>query len=625
MKNKLKWLVLSVFVLCLTLFSQSDVQAASAILESHPWIFGFHYTYPQSPENFEKFDYVQTDSFTLNFDDGRGSVPVFCAQMTVLTVPGTIYTDEKTDAVNLTSIRASEIATISSVPNTLDNYIKELLPEAKKNMAIAYIWFLYNKDHDTTATPATAWFMWATTLGSAPYYLMDHYTDVTSEQLDLASRTPKIPNGYEYVNTDAIVAASNRPHQFPNDPDHTRMWNVDQMYATISSYENLKNYVRSFNENEQPEFNLNNVEIHPGSSITITDTANVLSKDEYTIKLEGAPSGLSARKEGNNVVITASADYCGEWRGNLVVTRFDIPGNDGANHFYGNAAGEQILFKGGLQKTAKYVPVYVHSGKITVAKKDADTGNVAQGDATLKGAQFTIYTDKACTHAVETIATEKVGNEYIATSDWLKVGTYYVKETQPPTGYNLLDEVLTVTVDGSDHDPLFPKVQLANKVKRGKVHLVKQDDNSEGSTDNPAVGAKLKLHLNSAKTEEENVNTYYAIVKEDGTAEFFDEPWKAKHPDEECTIPYGTYTITEVDGGKGDSTHYFMDNIVEVNINDQGVERYYIVRENPPEPYLSIQKVDKFDGKPVKIAGAKSINNSFSSFTVPSKHLFILP
>ena len=573
MKNKLKWLVLSVFVLCLTLFSQSDVNAITPQGIGHKYVnVGFKFTY----DTYSRQNYVGTDVFYLDIDGT--TMPVFCVQLPIGTDPGNVYTEELVDTININAVstRISDIMPIANDGSGLQEYLNDLTPKTKQNLAISYIWFLYHKDNgERSVEPAQAWFTWCITLGSSHNYLEQHADKHVTGHFDFG----KIDNGYDYLDITDMRDANNRPHS--SDGVDPKMWDEGLLEETWNTFNQIKDYVTSMDLNEKIDFNNKNIEVHPGNSVTITDNNGLLKKDEYTVSLQDAPAGVTAQKNGNSVTITVPSDFNGEWRGNLVVTRFDVPGNDGSNHFYGNGVGNQIVYKGGLPKTQTFTPVYVHSGKITVAKKDADTGNVAQGDATLKGAQFTIYTDKACTHAVETIATEKVGNEYIATSDWLKVGTYYVKETQPPTGYNLSDEVLTVTVDGSDHDPLFPKVQLANKVKRGKVHL------------------------NSAKTEEENVNTYYAIVKEDGTAEFFDEPWKAKHPDEECTIPYGTYTITEVDGGKGDSTHYFMDNIVEVNINDQGVERYYIVRENPPEPYLSIQKVDKFDGKPVKIAGAK--------------------
>lgn len=94
----------------------------------------------------------------------------------------------------------------------------------------------------------------------------------------------------------------------------------------------------------------------------------------------------------------------------------------------------------------------------------------ANGDTTkvLKGAKFSLYTDEACNTAVQFNEVKKVGETTVyrvnpdgtvteITTDetgkfrieGLDAGTYYLKETKAPVGYNKLNTVVTVTIDHS--------------------------------------------------------------------------------------------------------------------------------------------------------------------------------
>lgn len=85
----------------------------------------------------------------------------------------------------------------------------------------------------------------------------------------------------------------------------------------------------------------------------------------------------------------------------------------------------------------------VQYGYITVKKtsgNSAITGN--NNNYSLKGAIYTVYSDKACTKKVGTMTTDANGNGKLGN---LKLGTYYyVKETKASPGYNLDPNVYTV-------------------------------------------------------------------------------------------------------------------------------------------------------------------------------------
>lgn len=82
-------------------------------------------------------------------------------------------------------------------------------------------------------------------------------------------------------------------------------------------------------------------------------------------------------------------------------------------------------------------------GTIEVSKTEEDTKVVVENDHySLDGAVFGIYRDRACTQQVTTITTDADG---IANAK-LRVGTYYVKELDPPAGHIASDGVFTLIV-----------------------------------------------------------------------------------------------------------------------------------------------------------------------------------
>ena len=129
----------------------------------------------------------------------------------------------------------------------------------------------------------------------------------------------------------------------------------------------------------------------------------------------------------------------------------------------------------------------IQRGGVKVAKIDNDLDtNYAQGDATLAGAEFTIYNQSKETVMVGGKEIEKGGAalvittnaDGIATSDShaLPYGSYLVKETKPSEGYLLNTEwsrAFTIREDGKIVDLTEDKVREA--VIRGGVQIIKRD------------------------------------------------------------------------------------------------------------------------------------------------------
>ena len=231
--------------------------------------------------------------------------------------------------------------------------------------------------------------------------------------------------------------------------------------------------------------------------------------------------------------------------------------------------------------------------QITVYKEDTETGTATQGDAHLENAEYTLYRDAACTDAIETITIAKnTDGTYSATSGWYLVGTYYVKETKAPEGYLIDETVYTVAQDPAAQKDEHTKhtILSRDKVMEGMVKGIKYNNNSIMSEKDPAVGAKLRLTLDS------NPEIYYeGIVDENGYLEFVDTiddthySSTETHCKETCypyTIPYGVYTISEVQ--KSNSGENIFINKQKTEIRYEGQTQRYILDDEYVRMRLTI-------------------------------------
>ena len=109
--------------------------------------------------------------------------------------------------------------------------------------------------------------------------------------------------------------------------------------------------------------------------------------------------------------------------------------------------------------------VKVFTFDLTVVKVDASNTATKLSDA-----GFTLYTDNACT-SVATNGDEVVtGTDGTATFSGLKAGTYYLKETTAPAGYNINSTVYTIVI--SDTGAVTSNGTTVTQVEVGDTPLV---------------------------------------------------------------------------------------------------------------------------------------------------------
>lgn len=126
----------------------------------------------------------------------------------------------------------------------------------------------------------------------------------------------------------------------------------------------------------------------------------------------------------------------------------------------------------------------VGNGKIQ--KSSSNTTITSDNDCySLSGAAYGVYSDKGCTKSVATLTTNRAGNTDTVE---LRAGTYYVKETKAPKGFQLDKEVYTLTVKVGETSIL--KVSDTPKVTDSLIELFKID--METSNGTPQGNAALE-------------------------------------------------------------------------------------------------------------------------------------
>lgn len=193
------------------------------------------------------------------------------------------------------------------------------------------------------------------------------------------------------------------------------------------------------------------------------------------------------------------------------------------------------------------------TGKIYITKSDSQ-GNV-QGEASLEGAEYTVY--GADGQEVGKITTDKDGNGSLEN---LVLGTYTVKETKAPEAYDLDWNTYTVELTYKDQNTaiILGNVDSKENVKTGKIEIKKTD--TEG---NPLKSGEFGIYANADMYIGDTLYKKGQLVVSIKT----DDSGVARSGD----LPYGSYYVKEISAPtqEGGNSHNFVlsDDTQYVKIN----------------------------------------------------------
>ena len=217
----------------------------------------------------------------------------------------------------------------------------------------------------------------------------------------------------------------------------------------------------------------------------------------------------------------------------------------------------------GVKDFAKgYLKAKTEKGRIEIIKKDGETG---MSDSTFAGAEYEILA--ADKERVELLTINEEGR---AISKELSAGTYYVRETKAPEGYNLDTTLHKVTLP-SEENTLYAKVHSKEYIIRGDVEIKKVGEgkpmpNVEFTLTNKATGEKVII-----KTDESGI----ATTKKKGSTR--------------GTLAYGTYTIEETKYPKG----YIPIEPFDIVIEQENIILTYTLENQTIKGKIRIEKKDK--------------------------------
>ena len=170
-------------------------------------------------------------------------------------------------------------------------------------------------------------------------------------------------------------------------------------------------------------------------------------------------------------------------------------------------------------------------GKGQLVKKSANP-EITTGNSyySLEGAEYTVYTESTCKNSVGVLKTTSNGTSQVLT---LKAGTYYVKETKTPSGFELDSTVHKMVVEANKTTVLTVEDQYIPAY----VTLKKVSTNTEisaGNSNYTLAGAVYGVYSDSKCSNKVGELT----TKADGTSNTL-------------TVPAGTYYAKELTAPKG--------------------------------------------------------------------------
>lgn len=333
----------------------------------------------------------------------------------------------------------------------------------------------------------------------------------------------------------------------------------------------------------------------PGTNSSGTSSLSELYLGKYYVKEITAPSGYVLNQESYDVTL----EYAGQ---NVEIC---------------NASST--------------VTNIVQRNEITIVKMDRETGSIAQGDATLKGAIYGLYAKEDIIHSDGTtgtvqydsvkdsiheirlthgtdltvlgtkatagtlIATAKTDENGKITFSNLYNGQYYMKEIEPSTGY-LLDDTqydfdLSYT-NQNDAVNTYSKDVFETVIKQAfEIIKISSNGNSEITDILSDVEFTVKLASEVAKVGWKDATIYDVLTT--------DEKGHAVS----IELPYGTYTVKET---KSPVDYLPSKDFTVVIDKDSRIPQTWRVLNNAPfESIIKIVKEDIDTGKTVLKADTK--------------------
>ncbi len=191
---------------------------------------------------------------------------------------------------------------------------------------------------------------------------------------------------------------------------------------------------------------------------------------------------------------------------------------------------------------------------------------------------------------INPVATLVTNSQGYAKADNLTKGTYYLRETIPPKGYNLSSEITPVTINTM----VQTSINLYDVPGTNPFEIVKYGETKDGSS--PLQGAGFMVCPVDELTQDSNGNYIWNSSKvipltSDGSYELFtnENGYALSIP-----LPYGTYLVKETTVPEN---HLPVDNFLVTIDGDSGTSQGIYLTDKSFRAYIKITKQDSTTNK----------------------------
>lgn len=398
---------------------------------------------------------------------------------------------------------------------------------------------------------------------------------------------------------------------------------------TASSLSSAKSYQMSYNQSNGQY------------SITLTDkngTASVTKASDVIV----SNSNVKVSVSGNKITFTCSKNLgttVNVTMKNSFLKEYGIKNKNSLYLITSNTYASYQTFAQGSNYAVKdgYVKLtFPDVVKLQLQKSSSNTELTAgNGCYSLSGAEYGIYTDKACTQKIGSITTNASG--YGSYSKYVdSTASYYAKETKAPKGYELDKTVYTFVSSGkkdSNGYAIFKAVRLSDKKTEPQdnpvndpVGIVLQKKNAiTGETTSQGLGGAVfsieyyaqeidkdydvKADETAPALDSKNLKrTWYIQTDEDGYCDLNKKYLASEYSSDDFyytlaenpvpAIPIGTVVIREVKAPDG----YSLSNVVFYRVineeiagiaQDTNTPINVPINEMPAKAYVGINKLNQ--------------------------------
>ncbi|MBC2000523.1 MSCRAMM family protein [Listeria marthii] len=225
-------------------------------------------------------------------------------------------------------------------------------------------------------------------------------------------------------------------------------------------------------------------------------------------------------------------------------------------------------------------------GSAKLIKEDAETGEIAQGNAVLDGAVYELYRSSD-DMLMDTVTIE----DGQAQTDNLLLDSYYWLEKEAPTGYLLDSEKYPFDLTyNQEAEVADVTVTVKEQVIKEKIKVIKCDELTKEPIKNNAATFKLK----DLQTGE--------FIEQDGKSEFMTDQ---SGEFETADLPFGEYELTEI---IAPNNYQLMNEPIKITIDGthEGIVEVKIMNTEIPKPLPKKSTRDKVDPE-IKMAETRPL------------------